>query len=97
MWFDASYILILVPLLLQKLKYLRYKLEESLEKLYLYIQTFYIYPYFLKKNFLANHLCWICSEKYLPLVYGLTYLYKTSLQIKITRLTSVVSSCPYDR
>lgn len=36
-WFDASFILILVPELLQKLKYLRYKLEQPPEKLYLYI------------------------------------------------------------
>lgn len=76
-WFDAFFILILVPELLQKLKYLGYKLEQRLGKLYLYIHIVYTNHFFS-----ANPLHWVCSGKYFPLVYGLTYFCKTSLQIR---------------
>lgn len=45
-WFDASFILILVPELLQKLKYLRYKLEQRLGRLHLYIHVMYTNHFF---------------------------------------------------
>lgn len=80
-WFDASFILILVPELLQKLKYLRYKLEQPLEKLYLYIQTLYILIFF--GFFSANPLHWDCSGKYFPLACSLMYFCKPFLEIRI--------------
>lgn len=88
--FDASFILILIPELLQKLKYLRYKLEQPLEKPYLYIQMLYKPIIF----FSANPVCWVCSEKYFPVVHSLPYFCETSLLFRIAtqRLDSEMES-----
>lgn len=80
-WFDGSFILVLVPELPHKLKKLRYKLQQPLEKLYVYIQTLYIPIFFFL--FSANSLLWGCSGKYFPLVYSLIYFCKPFLEIRI--------------
>lgn len=46
-------------------------------------KTSFVHPRRVYQSFFsANPLHWVCSGKYFPLVYGLTYFCKTSLQIR---------------